>query len=517
MNSAIGKPCITICIPLFNGIEYIKDTLISIRQQVYSNWRVIIGVNGHGQDGGSVFIRVKEILSLLQDDRFRLVNLPDAKGVAQADNALIELAETEWIAHLDADDMWHPQKLELQISALNNLYENKQAIDLIATQCQYFGSMNTRPIIPTGLLKECDFKSTNPIVHSSILFKKGAIVYPSEENGVIPQDYAAFLDLLGKGGKFFTIEHPLTLHRIYQTSHFNASGKQNPGLVGTRFWGADYDAPPSTVVSAFYKMPSKFDENQYMNWARMFLSIPSYLILFTEEEHAKIFEEIRRPFADRTRIIILPRSEWTANLKWGDEIWKEQLAKDPENKIHSPDLYKIWYEKKEFVLKAIDINPFNHDTYVWADIGLVRSEEVRGWMPNFARADRIPRDKMLLLQIDPFKDDDLVRQEDGLYGTFINKNRIGGGIQAATISIWRNWAARYDTMMKRYISAGRFIGKDQSIMASMIIDEPGQVLLLKSYGYYNNPINTWFFLGLWLGANSKRFNELIKGYQKQVA
>jgi hypothetical protein len=34
---------------------------------------------------------------------------------------------------------------------------------------------------------------------------------------------------------------------------------------------------------------------------------------------------------------------------------------------------------------------------------------------------------MLLLQIDPFKDDDLVRQEDGLYGTFINKNRIGAG------------------------------------------------------------------------------------------
>jgi len=504
------NPLITICIPLYNGIEYLNETLMSIRGQVYSNWRVIIGVNGHGQEN-EVFKKAAEAAEI--DDRIRVVNLPEVRGVAQADNALIAMAETEWIAHLDADDVWHPQKLEFQVQTMKALYKDNHRVSLIATLCKYFGTIDSQPNLPSGFLCEDDFKRTNPIVHSSILFKKGSIIYPDEEGGVVPQDYAAFLDLLGKGGRFYTIDQPLTLHRLYPQSHFNASGKQNPKLVASRFWGPDYYSQKCTVVSAFYRMPSKFKEEVYVQWARNFFgSIACHLVIFTEEDCAQLFKEIRAPFSDRTQIIILPRAEWTANKKWGADLWEQQRALDPESKIHSADLYKIWYEKKEFVLKAAQINPFGHDKFIWADSGIVRSQEVHGWMSNFAVAERIPEDRMLLLEIDKFTEEDCVKQDDGLYGNFLKKNRIGGGIQAATAETWRKWSVKYDAMMQRYIAANRFIGKDQSIMASVILEDPGAALLISPIGYYRNPINLWFFLCLWLGANEARFKKLLEGY-----
>jgi len=507
----MDNPLITICIPLYNGIEFLEETLISVQKQIYSKWRVIIGVNGHGPDGGEVF---KKALSLAKmDDRIQVVNMPGAKGISQADNTLITLAETDWIAHLDADDAWAPQKLEFQVQTLKALEKAGQQVDLIATHCRYFGSIHTEPSLPKGFLSEDDFKPTNPIVHSSILFKKGSINYPDEEGGTVPQDYAAFLDLLGKGGRFYSIDTPLTFHRVYPNSHFNASGKQNPSMVANRFWGRDPTLEQATVVSAFYRMPSKFSEDTYIHWARLFFGqIPCFLVLFIEEEMLATFKEIRAPFESRTHLIVLPRSEWQANVKWGYNIWEQQAVKDHENK-HSADLYKIWYEKKEFVLRAAAINPFGHGKYVWADSGLIRSKEVQGWFSNFAVADRIPEDKMLLLQIDPFTEDDCDLQEDGLYGNFIKKNRIGGGIQAATAKTWLTWSEKYDKMMTRYIAANRFIGKDQSIMASVILEEPTIALLIRPYGYYKHPLNLWFFLGLWLGANDARFKKLIEGYK----
>jgi hypothetical protein len=517
---------ITVCIPLYNGVEFLTDTLVSVKEQTYTDFVCIIGVNGHGQNGGDVLPRVKSILDSLNDKRFQVVNLPNVNGISEADNALLELAQTEWVAHLDADDTWHIQKLEVQTMIVKQLNERGIDVDLVGTSCQYFGTLNHVPQLPHGLLSEASFKNTNPIVHSSILVKKSKISYPSEEGGVVPQDYAAYLNMIGKGSYIYNSEHVLTFHRIYQQSHFNASGKQNPTLVADRFFGKNTielqttqsktqpQEPPPTVVTAFYDMPSKFPKETYINWIRNFFeNVPCNLVVFLEEQNRLLVEQMRSKYADRTKIIILPRANWTANTHWPQQMWEEQLAKDTEKNIHSPDLYKIWYEKKEFVLRAIELNPFNSDKYVWCDAGLVRSEETKLWMYNFPRAQRIPEDRMLLLQIDPFTEDDCVLQQDGLYGNFQNKNRIGGGIQAATKSTWKSWAKRYDVMMQNYLTAKRFVGKDQSIMASLILEEPTSALCIKPpKGRYSHPIDCWFFLALWLGATQERYNLLVSVY-----
>ena len=157
------------------------------------------------------------------------------------------------------------------------------------------------------------------------------------------------------------------------------------------------------------------------------------------------------------------------------------------------------------------MNPFGHSKFVWCDAGAVRCREVQGWINGFARADRIPEDKLLLLQIDHFTDDDCVLQADGLYGNFQKKNRIGGTIQAGSSKTWLTWSDKYDEMMDKYLERGRFVGKDQSIMASIILENPQLVLLINPPGRYRHPLNIWFFLALWLSANDRRFKSLLDG------
>ena len=130
----MDNPLITICIPLYNGIEYLEETLTGVRRQVYSRWRVIVGINGHGSDGGEVFKKAIELAKM--DDRIQVINMPTVKGISQADNTLIALAETDWIAHLDADDVWAPQKLEFQVQTLKALQKAGQEVDLISTHCR---------------------------------------------------------------------------------------------------------------------------------------------------------------------------------------------------------------------------------------------------------------------------------------------------------------------------------------------------------------------------------------------
>jgi len=50
---------ITILIPLYNGIEYLPEAIQSILSQTYTSWKLLIGINGHGDTGGDIAIRLR--------------------------------------------------------------------------------------------------------------------------------------------------------------------------------------------------------------------------------------------------------------------------------------------------------------------------------------------------------------------------------------------------------------------------------------------------------------------------
>jgi hypothetical protein len=238
----------------------------------------------------------------------------------------------------------------------------------------------------------------------------------------------------------------------------------------------------ATVVSAFYVMNSKFPPAQYMNWIQTFLyNLPCHLVFFTDEDLIPMLESMRHPFMEKTKFIALPRDQWVAYTKYKKEFWLSQQTKDHEAAIHSPDLYAIWYEKKEFVLRAAELNPFQHSHFIWCDAGAFRYPE---WIPQLQTfgskgiETRIPHDRLVLLQVEPFTDEDDEDFTLDRIGNFDRVNRIGGGIQGGTVDTWKRWARAYDEKLMDRVNKGLFVGKDQTIMASLVLQYPSLVQMI---------------------------------------
>lgn len=298
-------------------------------------------------------------------------------------------------------------------------------------------------------------------------------------------------------------------------SSWGASANARPrirlGYHQVRPAGPFVDKPlPATMVSAYYEMPSKYPKEQYRTWIRLLLeSVPCHLVFFCEEELVPFIEDCRKAYPELTTIVPLSRDQWTANTRFSEAFWQAQKGLDPEANIHkSTDLYKVWYEKKEFVRRAIELNPYGHTDFVWTDAGCCRMEGVARLIKHFPVASRIPTDKIMLLNIGEFTERDEIRQTiQGvqLQGGPMTKQRIGGTLIAGSKEAWARYSEQYDTVLQKYLDAGLFIGKDQTIMATLVLEHRDTVSLVEPKPIFSEQ---WFYLLLYLGCSEKLFKIL---------
>ncbi len=108
-------PLVSVITPLYNASTYIIKTIESLQNQTYSHWEQLI-VNDFSSDNS---LEVVEQLSK-NDSRIRIVTLDKNYGAAYCRNRATEIANGEYIAFLDADDLWHPEKLEKQLSFMQD-------------------------------------------------------------------------------------------------------------------------------------------------------------------------------------------------------------------------------------------------------------------------------------------------------------------------------------------------------------------------------------------------------------
>lgn len=247
-----------------------------------------------------------------------------------------------------------------------------------------------------------------------------------------------------------------------------------------------------TVVTAYYPIKSKFPSERYIHWISQFWPATDCpLVFFCPPEVARPLEGILRDRRGPTKVWPLSFSELAAFQRLCPALWLSSWLQDPEKEIHTPELYAIWFEKKEFVRRVIEANPFGSETFVWCDAGICRFPE---WVPalrSFPRAERIPRGRMLALQIQPFEAED---RPAGFTG-----NRIGGGILASDAAGWSTWYKAYDAMFMQMYLDGHFIGKDQTIMGSFILADP-QIAQLVQPLERLTPVQKWFSLLFYLAA-----------------
>ena len=104
MNSLVS-----IITPSYNSAKFIKQCIESVIAQTYTNWEMLI-VDDYSADNSL------QILKKYNDKRIQLIELDKNVGASESRNVAIRKAKGKYIAFLDSDDLWEPQKLEKQIS-----------------------------------------------------------------------------------------------------------------------------------------------------------------------------------------------------------------------------------------------------------------------------------------------------------------------------------------------------------------------------------------------------------------
>ena len=101
---------VSIITPSYNTAKFISETITSVLAQTYTNWELII-VDDCSTDDTDAVVR-----PYLADDRIRYIKNEKNSGAAVSRNRALREAKGKWIAFLDSDDLWLPEKLEKQIA-----------------------------------------------------------------------------------------------------------------------------------------------------------------------------------------------------------------------------------------------------------------------------------------------------------------------------------------------------------------------------------------------------------------
>ena len=215
------NPLISVIIPTYNHAAFLKEALDSVLSQTYTNYEIII-VNNFSEDN------TIEVVESYQNPLIHLYNFHNNGVIAASRNYGIKQAEGEYIAFLDSDDIWLPQKLEKQLAMFNK----HDDLLLVSTNMSTFpgGRNNYLKLKHDTILsfKKLLVLKENPILNSSVMIKKNVIdcIGLLDENSGIRavEDYDFWLRILRYiDNSCLIIMEDLLKYRIHQSNISNYS------------------------------------------------------------------------------------------------------------------------------------------------------------------------------------------------------------------------------------------------------------------------------------------------------
>src|SRR5689334_3462667 len=111
MGQVTPQPLVAIVLPTFGRLHYLRSTVDCIYRQTFEDWELIIADDGSDAE-------TREYLHSAGDSRVRVIWLSHTGVPAIVRNAALREARARYVAFLDSDDLWAPQKLERQVQTL---------------------------------------------------------------------------------------------------------------------------------------------------------------------------------------------------------------------------------------------------------------------------------------------------------------------------------------------------------------------------------------------------------------
>ncbi len=203
------NPQITIIIPTYNRKDELENTINSVLDQTHQEFELLICDDG-STDG------TEEMVKKLTDPRIHWISGENSGGPATPRNRGINAANAEWLAFLDSDDLWSPNKLEKQLEALK-MYQVKAVCtnakvlqDNTLLQDPYFKNTKNKYIHFEDLLTVNYIICSSMLIHKSIVKQVGG--FPEESEFKAIEDYALWLSSSMLTDVYY-LDEPLTIYR----------------------------------------------------------------------------------------------------------------------------------------------------------------------------------------------------------------------------------------------------------------------------------------------------------------
>ena len=209
MQSDFGR--ISIIMAAYNAEETIEPAIHSVLSQTYPDFELLV-VNDCSTDKTAMLVEaIAE-----KDDRVRLIPNEKNRGVSYTRKHGLEEAKGEWIAILDSDDAWAPEKLEKQIEL-----QEKTNAELLFTGSAFMDA-DGRPInwylhAPAEVTYRQLLKQ-NVLSNSSALVRKELYAKYYAVGDEMHEDFAIWLSILKEGRKAYGVDEPLLIYRIAKSS-----------------------------------------------------------------------------------------------------------------------------------------------------------------------------------------------------------------------------------------------------------------------------------------------------------
>lgn len=204
---------VSIIMPMHNSEKYVAESIDSVLSQTYSNWELIIVDDG--STDGSV-----SVVDGYADNRIILLRHKKAKGAAEARNYALREAKGRWIAFLDSDDLWLPEKLEKQI----NFMESNQYSFSYTSYSEIEEDGSNRNIVLTG-----PKKINKALMYAFNFMGCLTVMYDASVMGVIQiadlkkrNDYAIWLKAVHFADAYYLNEN-LAKYRVRKSNSVTTS------------------------------------------------------------------------------------------------------------------------------------------------------------------------------------------------------------------------------------------------------------------------------------------------------
>lgn len=195
---------ISVIMPVYNGERYIKQSIEGILSQTYENFELII-IDDCSEDNTLL------VIQSFNDSRISTIKLKKNSGVASARNVGLERASGAAISFCDADDIWYPEKLQMQVNVLvkNDAIVCHCNCNVINSDGTILGQRTYPSLVDYNMMRHRNF-----ICNSGGLYMSTKIGKIFQET-IFHEDYLMWLNILKKAKISYSADESLLQYRVH--------------------------------------------------------------------------------------------------------------------------------------------------------------------------------------------------------------------------------------------------------------------------------------------------------------